>query len=55
MDDLGDFVLLCRNFALHDCFLPLYVTFIVGEERAFYPTLTQRNVWIFALSYLIWN
>lgn len=51
-DDLDYFLLLCKSFALHDCFFPLYMTFIVEEERASYPTLTPRNVWIFFLSYL---
>lgn len=55
VDDLGYFVLPCKSFALHDCFFPLYMAFIVGEERASYPTLRQRNVWIFILSYLIWS
>lgn len=55
VDDLGYFVLLCKSLAFHDCFFPKYMTFIVGEERTSYPTLRQRNILMFVLSYLIWS
>lgn len=41
-DDLEYFVLLCKSFALHDCLFPLYVIFIVEEERSSYPTLNRE-------------